>query len=38
VNPKTKSRRFRSRLFSDAIYGGSRKAKLAAQRWLRRGG
>jgi hypothetical protein len=38
VNPKTKSRRFRSRLFSDAVYGGSRKAKLAAQRWLRREG
>lgn len=38
VNPKTKSRRFRSRLFSDAVYGGSKKAKAAAERWLRRGG
>jgi len=38
VNPKTKSRRFRSKLFSDAVHGGSRKAKLAAERWLRRGG
>ncbi|HEV8148723.1 MAG TPA: hypothetical protein VGP61_00920 [Gemmatimonadales bacterium] len=38
VNPDTKSRRFKSRLFSDALYGGSRKAKLAAMRWLKRGG
>ncbi len=35
VNPKTKSRRYRSRLFSDAAYGGSRKAERAAERWLR---
>jgi len=35
VNPKTKSRRYKSRLFSDAVYGGSRKAELAARRWLR---
>ena len=35
VNPKTKSRRFRSRLFSDAVYGGSRKAKQAAERAVR---
>jgi hypothetical protein len=38
VNPETKSRRFKSRLFSDSVYGGSRKAKLAAQRWLKREG
>ena len=36
VNPKTKSRRFRSRLFSDSVYGGSKKAKKAAERWLRK--
>jgi hypothetical protein len=36
VNPKTKSRRFRSRLFSDSVYGGSKKAKRAAERWLRK--
>lgn len=30
----TKSRRFKSRLFSDAVYGGSLKAKRAAARWL----
>ena len=36
VNPKTKSRRFRSKLFSDALYGGSRKAKRAAERWLKK--
>ena len=35
VDPRSKSRRYRSRLFSDAIYGGSKKAKLAAIRWLR---
>ncbi len=35
VNPKTKSRRYKSRLFSDAVYGGSHKAELAARRWLR---
>jgi hypothetical protein len=35
VNPDTKSRRFKSRLFSDAVYGGSNKARSAAERWLR---
>jgi len=35
VNPEHKSRRFRSRLFSDAVYGGSLKAKRAAMRWLK---
>ncbi len=35
VNPDTKSRRFKSRLFSDAVYGGSKKARNAAERWLR---
>lgn len=38
VNPATKSRRYRSRLFSDAVYGGAAKAKQAALRWLRRSG
>ena len=36
VNPKTKSRRFKSRLFSDAVYGGSGKPKRAAERWLKK--
>ena len=36
VNPKIKSRRYKSRLFSDALYGGSNKAKLAAMRWLKK--
>lgn len=35
VNPDTKSRRYRSRLFSDAAHGGSLKAKRAAERWLK---
>jgi hypothetical protein len=35
VNPDTKSRRFKSKLFSDAVYGGSHKARAAAERWLR---
>jgi len=35
VNPDTKSRRYRSRLFSDAAFGGSIKAKRAAERWLK---
>jgi hypothetical protein len=35
VNPDTKSRRFKSKLFSDAVYGGSNKARGAAERWLR---
>ena len=35
VNPDTKSRRYRSRLFSDAAHGGSIKAKRAAERWLK---
>jgi len=35
TNPATKSRRFRSKLFSDAIYGGSEKARRAALRWLK---
>ena len=34
VIPHTKSRRFKSRLFSDAVHGGSIKAKQAAARWL----
>lgn len=37
VNPSTKSRRYRSRLFSDAAFGGSTKAKAAAERWLKSG-
>jgi hypothetical protein len=36
VQEHTKSRRFRSRLFSDTLYGGSLKAKEAALRWLKR--
>jgi hypothetical protein len=36
VNPETKSRRFRSKLFSDSVYGGSKKARAAAERWLRK--
>lgn len=36
VNSSSKSRRYHSRLFSDAAHGGSRKAKLAAERWLKR--
>ena len=32
----TKSRRFRSRLFSDTVHGGSIKAKQAALRWLKK--
>ncbi|MGH7561343.1 MAG: hypothetical protein ACRENB_10025 [Gemmatimonadales bacterium] len=36
VNPDTKSRRYRSRLFSDAVYGGAKKAKQAAVRWLKK--
>lgn len=36
VIAQTKSRRFRSRLFSDTVYGGSIKAKQAALRWLKR--
>lgn len=36
VNPKTKSRRFRSKLFSDSVFGGSRKARAAAERWLKK--
>jgi hypothetical protein len=35
VNPDTKSRRFKSKLFSDAVHGGSNKARLAAERWLK---
>ncbi|HLB54909.1 MAG TPA: hypothetical protein VJK71_07370 [Gemmatimonadales bacterium] len=35
VNPDTKSRRFKSKLFSDAVHGGSKKARRAAERWLR---
>jgi hypothetical protein len=35
VNPATKSRRFRSKLFSDSVYGGSTKARKAAERWLK---
>lgn len=35
VNPKIKSRRYRSKLFSDALHGGSAKAKAAAERWLK---
>lgn len=35
VNPDTKSRRFRSKLFSDAVYGGAEKAKRAAEKWLK---
>jgi hypothetical protein len=35
VVPETKSRRFRSRLFSDTVHGGSLKAKRAAMRWLK---
>ncbi len=31
----TKSRRFRSRLFSDTVHGGSLKAKHAAEKWLK---
>jgi hypothetical protein len=36
VIAQTKSRRFRSRLFSDAVHGGSIKAKQAALRWLKK--
>jgi hypothetical protein len=36
VNPKSMSRRYRSRFFSDAVHGGKDKAKRAAERWLRR--
>jgi hypothetical protein len=36
VIAQTKSRRFRSRLFSDTVHGGSIKAKQAALRWLRK--
>lgn len=32
----TKSRRFKSRLFSDTLHGGSIKAKKAALRWLKK--
>jgi len=35
VNPETKSRRFKSKLFSDAVHGGSKKARRAAERWLK---
>ena len=35
VNPDTKSRRFKSKLFSDAVYGGSNKARQAAEKWLK---
>ena len=35
IKPGAKSRRYRSRLFSDAVYGGSTKAKKAAERWLK---
>jgi hypothetical protein len=38
VNPATKSRRYRSRLFSDAAFGGSIKAKRAAEKWLKNKG
>lgn len=37
VDKATRSRRFRSRLFSDRIYGGSTKAQQAARRWLETG-
>ena len=36
VIAETKSRRFKSRLFSDTVYGGSIKAKEVALRWLKR--
>jgi len=36
VIAQTKSRRFRSRLFSDTVHGGSIKAKQAALRWLKK--
>ncbi|MDX2194361.1 MAG: hypothetical protein NW201_13480 [Gemmatimonadales bacterium] len=34
VVPGTRSRRFRSKLFSDRAHGGSRKAKAAAEAWI----
>jgi hypothetical protein len=36
VVAQTKSRRFKSRLFSDTVHGGSIKAKQAALRWLKK--
>ena len=35
VNPDTKARRYKSKLFSDLLHGGSNKAKAAAEKWLK---
>lgn len=35
VNPDTRARRFRSKLFSDLLHGGSKAAKAKAERWLK---
>lgn len=37
VDKSTRSRRFRSKLFSDRMYGGSTKANAAAHKWLKTG-
>ena len=37
VDKDTRSRRFRSKLFSDRMYGGSTKANAAAAKWLKTG-